>query len=578
MEKARHILLFNLLFFIFLGNISSAQYLKTHSKTYTEKYRNVQQWNVLEITLKSDIIYSDPLNQVEVNGTFIGPNGEKMVRPAFWDGGNTFKIRFAPNTIGLWKMLTSSNDSNNKGLNNIKQTFMCKPYIGKLSIYKHGFIKVSNNKRYFVYDDGKPFFYLGDTHWLYIHERFSTSNKKGVASEFKYIVNKRIKQGFTVYQTEAIQHPHGQNSVGGGGAHLGKDEEAHCNFRDGFDEKDLAGFRNIDRKFKYIADKGLVNANSSICWAKDPAEFPDAYPEQYMYKLARYWVARYGAYPVLWTVAQEIDKNMYKAYDSLTIKKWFAVAKAINDNDVYHHPLTAHMENTSVTLAKDSWWGDKPFHTWWAIQWQQGIQDNIGFVGKEFWNNPVPKPSVLYESAYDGFWTDSKGARAAGYKAFQNGIFGYGYGANGVWNDLYSNSPADYGTDYEMPARYLNWCDGANLPAASQLKYFKDVYNSIPWWKLVPRFDDPLWSTFVDKDQAFIATIGQQVYFVFFSNKVRATGIVKNLIIGKKYRANWYNILNGKYIKIGFFTTSTGVYSVPSKPNEGDWLLIIKGA
>jgi len=568
MGNARYIQLFNFLFFIFLGNAISAQGLKNHTRLHTKKFRSVQEWNVIEITLKSNIAYNDPLNQVEVNATFIGPDGEKLIRPAYWDGGSTFKIRFAPNTVGLWKMVTSCTDINNNGLNNISQTIVCRPYIGNLEIYKHGFIKVSNNKRYFVYDDGKPFFYLGDTHWLYIHERFSTSNRQGVASEFKYILNKRIKQGFTVYQTEAIQHPHGDN-------HLAKVEEENSNFRDGFDEKDLAGFRNIDRKFKYIAKKGLVNANSSICWAKDPAEFPNAYSEHYMYKLGRYWVARYGAYPVLWTVAQEIDKNMYKAYDSLTINKWFAVAKGINENDTYHHPLTAHMENTSVTLAKDSWWGNKPYHTWWAIQWQQGIQDNIGFVGKEFWNNSIVKPSVLYESAYDGFWTDSKGARAAGYKAFQNGIFGYGYGANGVWNDLYSRNPPDYGTDYEMPVRYLNWFDGANLPAANELKYLKHIYNLIEWWKLIPRFDDPQWSDFVDKGQSFLATIDRRVFVVFFSNKVRSTGTVKNLIKDKKYNLKWYNISNGQFIKAGVVKTETGGYSLPDKPTEDDWLLII---
>lgn len=168
-----------------------------------------------------------------------------------------------------------------------------------------------------------------------------------------------------------------------------------------------------------------------------------------------------------------------------------------------------------------------------------------------------------------------KGARAAGYKAFQNGIFGYGYGANGVWNDLYSRNPPDYGTDYEMPVRYINWFDGANLPAAGELKHFKAIYNLIEWWKLIPRFDDPHWSDFVDKDQSFLATIDRRVYVVFFSNKVRSTGKVKNLINNKVYQLKWYDISNGKFIKVGKIKTHTGEYALPDKPTEGDWLLII---
>jgi hypothetical protein len=266
---------------------------------------------------------------------------------------------------------------------------------------------------------------------------------------------------------------------------------------------------------------------------------------------------------------------MYGKYDSITIKKWFAVARAIADNDSYHHPLTAHMENTSSTRSSNSWWGNKPYHTWWAIQWQKGITNDIMAVGKEFWNNSPAKPSVLYESAYDGFWTDARGARAAGYEAFQNGIFGYGYGANGVWNDLYSKNPPDYGTDYEMPQRFISWFDGANFPAANQLIFLKRFYNSVDWWKLTPRFDDPAWSVFADNNNSFIATIDRSLFIVFFSNKGRATGTVKNLINNKPYLATWYNITAGRYITIGKFKTNTGSWTIPAKPTDDDWLLII---
>ena len=536
----------------------------------------IERWNVVEITLISSKKYTDPFNQIEVAATFSGPDGKVLIRLAFWDGGNIWRIRFAPTEIGLWKMVTSCSDITNSGLYDISKSIECKPYIGRLNIYKHGFLKVSENKRYFVYNDGVPFFYLGDTHWLYIHERFNSSNVKGIASQFKYIVDKRVNEGFTVYQTEAIQHPHGQNSTDGGGSHLGKDEEPYCNFRDGFDEKDIAGFKNIDRKFKYIAQKGLVNANSAICWVLDPADYPQIYTEQFMEKLGKYWAARYGAYPVLWTIAQEIDKIMYKHFDSVSINKWFSAAKAIADNDAYHHPLTAHMENTSATLASNSWWGNKPYHNWWAIQWQEGMDSDIMPVAKDFWYHSPTKPSVLYESAYEGFWTDAKGVRGVGYEAFQSGIYGYGYGANGVWNDLYSKDPPDYGTDYEMPVRYLNWYDGANLPGAKQLTYFKIFYSGIQWWKLVPRFDDTTWSVFADKNQSLLSTLGNEIYVVYFYNRVPATGTIKNLEKNVSYTAKWYDPENGIYTIIRTFKATDGRWKVPDKPDSKDWILLVK--
>ena len=278
------LILFLLASSVFAGGI------KTQEQTSGDNLI-VDKWNIAEIKLTSTKKYVNPFNEVEVIAIFTGPDNQIIHRPAFWDGGNTWKIRFAPTVTGIWKMKTICSDNSNKGLGNITQLITCKPYTGNLDIYKHGFLKVSDSKRYFIYNDGTPFFYLGDTHWLYIHERFNSSNVKGIASEFKYIVDKRVAQGFTVYQTEAIQHPHGQNSKAGGGKHNGKDEEAYCNFRNGFDENDIAGFKNIDRKFAYIADKGLVNANSSICWGLDPAEYPDVYTVAYMAKLGKYWSA-----------------------------------------------------------------------------------------------------------------------------------------------------------------------------------------------------------------------------------------------------------------------------------------------
>lgn len=546
---------------------ANANYFLQPVQGIVKRSDTVARWKMLEITLNSSKTYTDPFNQVELSATFFGPDGKVIIRPAFWDGGMIWKVRFAPTAVGRWRMMTSCSDPSNRGLNKVHETIQCIPYAGSLAIYQHGFLKVSQNKRYFIYDDGTPFFYLGDTHWIYIREHFDTSNVKGVASQFRYIVDKRVAQGFTVYQTEAIQSPQGISAGS---------QEPHCDFTDGVSDQDMAGFRNIDRKFQYLADKGLVNANSAICWALEPADNPAIYTESYMAKLGRYWAARYGAYPVMWTIAQEIDRNMYHHYDSATIRKWFRAAEAIANNDAYHHPLTAHMENTSSTIASTSWWGRKPYHNWWAIQWQEGIRGDISRIAKDFWDFSPAKPSVLYESAYEGFWTDAKGARGAGYKAFQSGMFGYGYGANGVWNDLYSKDPPDYGTAYEMPVRYLGWYEGANLPGAEQLIFFKRFYTRIDWWTLVPRFSDTAWSDFADKGQALIATSGNDTYVVYFYNRVPATGILKHLQQNATYKARWYNPRTGDFTPIGTFRSSDTRWIVPDKPDDDDWVLLVE--
>ena len=527
----------------------------------------IERWRVVEIELTSSGSYTDPFNDIDVTASFNGPGGATIVRPAFWNGGSVWVVRFAPTNTGTWTMTTTCNITSDTGLNNITKTIQCNDYTGDHEIYKRGFLKVSPNGRYFTYNDGTPFFYLGDTHWVFIHERFDTSNVAGVASQFKYTVDKRVNQSFTVYQTEAIQHPHG-------GDHSSSDEEAHCNFRDGFSSADLPGFENIDRKFKYIADQGLVNANSSICWVSDPKDFPSAYTEQYMARLSKYWVARYGAYPVLWTIAQEVDDDFYGNFDSVVMAKWYAVAQAIEDNDTYQHPLSAHMEDvqSSGNYASTSPWGNKTYHDWWAIQWQ-GDQTEVA-IAKNFWSHIPAKPSVLYEAPYDSLWTDTKGARGAAYKAFQYGIYGYGYGANGIWNDLYAIG--DYGTSYLMPDEYLNWYEGANLPAGTQMTYFKNFYDSLEWWKLMPRFDDQFWADFTDTSHSLLSTDGQETYVIYFGGLGTSTGTLKNLVNEYSYSVKWYNPRTGEYTNLPRFVPAFGNHSLNVRPTEDDWVLLVQ--
>src|SRR5678815_1931239 len=57
-------------------------------------------------------------------------------------------------------------------------------------------LKVSENRRFLVYEDGKPFFYLGDTAW----ELFHRLNREQAAEYLK----DRASKGFTVIQAVAL--------------------------------------------------------------------------------------------------------------------------------------------------------------------------------------------------------------------------------------------------------------------------------------------------------------------------------------------------------------------------------------
>lgn len=131
--------------------------------------------------------------------------GTTLTLPGFWYGGRTFTVRFAPTEPGEWTYRTIC--PADPSLDARCGTVTADPYSGDLAVYRHGFV-TTNGSKHFVYADGTPFFYLGDTHWNMYAEEFDGpgphAGDTGAESHFRYIVDRRAEQGFTVYQSEPI--------------------------------------------------------------------------------------------------------------------------------------------------------------------------------------------------------------------------------------------------------------------------------------------------------------------------------------------------------------------------------------
>ena len=550
--------------------------------------QDIEVWNCLEIPFAADKTYNNPLlgdEFCEMDVVFTHTDGTVISRPAFWDGENVFKVRFAPTKAGKWSYITIC--GNDKALDGQKGTVKTFGYSGDLAVYKHGFLTISDNCRYFTHNDGTPFFYLGDTHWSLPFEAFESSNIPGIESQFKYIVDTRIEQGFTVFQSEPIQ---AKNLTG-------KDLTYNLS---SFGPEDLGGFANLDRKFKYLADKGMVHANAQLFFTYELAENNAYYSDEYLDKLARYWVARYGAYPVMWTTAQEADNDFYferpsdqKVFDSNS-NPWKKVLKSIYKYDAYRHPLTAHMEyawyddavnNGGGTIASNSSFNSVEGHNWFAAQWSPPKDGGIDFrLPKDFWDSKPTKPTVNYEGQYDHFWTNTFGARMQGWTAYLNGMFGYGYGCAGIWlilNEYPDDAAGLYDLDNDSSEELTKevkrtpWNKSLFLPAAEQMgKVMRPFFESMEWWRLTPRFNDEQWSSLGGSFYS-LATIDNDVYVAYFYNKDTQTGSLKNLAASKNYTAQWYNPQTGTYTPIGEVKVADNAWTIPPKPDNNDWVLLV---
>ena len=244
-----------------------------------------EQWRQIILSFESKKTYNNPFLDVSIWSVFTGPSGRRIRREAYWDGGNTYRIAFAPTEIGMWSYRLEAPEET--GLSGVQGTIECIPYEGDLAIYQHGFLKVHPSGRYLTYADGTPFFWLGDTHWAFAFgERWDESNHPQMTSMFRGMADRRKEQGYNVYQTNLRSDSWKEHK-----SRYWKTDAAD-------DVPDVAFYQNeLDRRMQYLADLGFINA-LGFAWSGSIEQ-----GVEHQKHLARYIIARYGALPVVWTLA-----------------------------------------------------------------------------------------------------------------------------------------------------------------------------------------------------------------------------------------------------------------------------------
>ena len=117
--------------------------------------------------------YADPFGDVELDVVFTLPSEEQHRVPAFWAGELTWRVRYAPPAAGRYTFRTICSDTSNPDLHRQTGALTVSPYAGANELYKHGALRISEDRRHFAHADGTPFFWLGDTWWMGLSHRLS---------------------------------------------------------------------------------------------------------------------------------------------------------------------------------------------------------------------------------------------------------------------------------------------------------------------------------------------------------------------------------------------------------------------
>ena len=530
--------------------------------------RTLQQWRCGEITLT---VPSGPHGlETGIQAVFRGPSGREIVREAFWDGGDTFRIRFAPTEPGEWRYTVTG-----LAAGTMADKLLCIPYEGDLALYRHGFLKVGPQGRYLCHADNTPFFWLGDTHWHFaVAERWDESNDPRFDSQFRAIVDRRAEQRFNVYQCNFHCEAAGPDK------YFRRTEQGLI--------PDLEFLRDdLDRKIGYLADKGFCIAAGFSWFFSAFAPGAAAY-----YKAAvRYLIARYGAYPMIWTLAGEVG-GYNASMREKSLRFWREIAKEVERLDGYHHLQTAHYTNERPFAGyyQDEDWFDftlnQAGHGDYPIDARPYQAHRAAFRGKPFVESESMYEQVLTLEPNGRRRATPEMLRRVAYLAIQNGACGYTYGAQGMWHIQWDEPDGKPNMGF---GSFPPWYRSIDFPGADQMTVMRNFYESVGWSRLAPlprqclslRTGGAMVVTFSDEDLTalFVPSVTadeeMRTVVAYFSETCRYQTLFRTLI-QPRYTARWFDPAGGTYTPLEDVVPQDGVWTAPVKPGEGDAILVLQ--
>jgi len=519
----------------------------------------VPRWTRFEQVLESAIEYANPPQEAILTAVVTPPQGKASRVYWYWAGGRAWRIRFAPDQLGTWTWMTTSSDTQNGGLHGRSGTFECIAPAGTGRFAGHGPIRVSGDGRFFVHDDGTPFFFLADTAW--------NGALLSTRDDWDTYVRTRADQGFSAVQFVTTQWraaPDGD--LNGERAYTGTDKIVI----------NPAFFQRLDEKVAALNRAGLL-AVPVMLWAINGGANPQvnpgvSLPEDQAVLLARYMVARWGAHQVAWILGGDADYRGAKA------EKWKRIGRAVF-GDIAHAPVTMHpggMQWVWQEFADEGWYGFVGYQSGHGdddktLRWQIDGPPSVDWLKRPY------RPFVNLEPCYENHMayqsrkaiTPEQVRRAMYWSLLHTPAAGVTYGGHGVWGwDDGTRPPTDHpGSGIPLP-----WQQALTMPGAMQMRHLAQYFTSIDFWRLRPAPEAVVNQPGRHEPKRFIAAARTDRHdlLVFYVPEDRAVD-VKADMLPPSPRASWFNPRTGETgAAVGEEAAGAIRFHTPA---EGDWIL-----
>jgi hypothetical protein len=414
-------------------------------------------------------------------------------------------------------------------------------------------LKVSPNGRYFIDQNGKPFFYLGDTAWLL----FQRLNHE----ELEEYLKDRAGKGFTVIQAYVLRgldkrHPDGASSLIGEKPLIDRDPT----------KPNEAFFKNVDYVINRANDLGLVlGLVVSKSW------HVNKHPEQVFdvnnaYTFGKFLGERYKNNAVIWYVGGDSPPGEDRAI-------WLAMVKGLEDGCGRRHLISYHGQGHT---SSSNWFHKEDWLNFNSIQsGHRWATKTYEFIVKDYALKPA-KPTVDMEPPYENHPTgntpriDSHEVRQGAYWNMLAGAAGHGYGALDLFY-LYKDA------DGPFPRNgFQHWRKALAYEGSRQVGYMCRLFELRPWYKLVPDQSVMASAPAEAEDHIQAARADDNSFIIVYLPRGRPVSIQMDKIAANKVKARWYDPRQGSWREIGeIANTGTREFAPPSQGPRNDWVLVL---
>jgi hypothetical protein len=435
-------------------------------------------------------------------------------------------------------------------------------------------LTVSENRRFLVKEDGRPFFYLGDTAW----ELFHRLNRE----EAERYLQDRARKGFTVVQAVALAELDGLSDPNPyGHLPLLDNDPVRPDVKEGpandyWDHVDFV-VDKANAHGLYVGFLPTWGDKWNKKWGKGPEIFTAANAAAYGEWLGR----RYRDHGVIWILGGDrpVETEAHKEIMR-------AMARGLRKGDGGAHLMTFHPTGGSGSSV--------PFHDEDWLDFNMRQNGHVAeFTGRydatraDYDRQPV-KPVIdgepIYEDHPVSFTAAELGHSIAAdvrrplYWNLFTGACGHTYGHHSVWQMW-----APPRNPVNNPLQH--WSEAIAQPGAGQMQHGRRLLESRPILTRVP--DD----TVVVEGRVPTAMPGagryrfvamrdaEGRYAMVYAPVGRPFTVRMAAIRGPQVKAWWFNPRDGQATSIGEFANEGERSFTPPEPGEPlDWVLVLDDA